>query len=180
MRKQENKPPAETDTAKNPVTLNSESDSYSKSPFPLAGISREFGNPVQFRGLLKAAPRKSGRTPRRKGKSMIATDTPEKLEIERREAEKREKQMKKNAIAKKRKILQEPEDANVTSEENDHYSVQSEDEASFDEEQGETIIIPQSFTSLENLPGEGEHILIEFNSTKTKNRSLLCGKSIAD
>ncbi|VVD01034.1 unnamed protein product [Leptidea sinapis] len=43
--------------------------------------ARKFISPLEFRGLRKADPRKGSRAARRKGKTMIATDTPEKDQI---------------------------------------------------------------------------------------------------
>ncbi|KAF9420918.1 hypothetical protein HW555_002901 [Spodoptera exigua] len=48
-------------------------------------IEKKFLSPFQLRGLPKAGPRKEGRAARRKGKSMIVTDTPNKDEIQMRE-----------------------------------------------------------------------------------------------
>ncbi|KAK9887428.1 hypothetical protein WA026_022363 [Henosepilachna vigintioctopunctata] len=54
-------------------------------------FKKVFLSPFQFRGLPKASPRKSGRAPRRREKSMIATDTPNKNEIQIRKEAKTEK-----------------------------------------------------------------------------------------
>lgn len=63
-------------------------------------------SPFEFRFQIKAGPRKLNQKPRKLGRSMIATDTPEKNEIELAKA--LEKTKKKDAKPKKhvRKVLQ--------------------------------------------------------------------------
>lgn len=129
--------------------------------------SKVFTSPFEFRGLPKAGDRKSSRAPRRKGKSMVATDTPNKLEIEKRSEEKKRKQNK-EATQKKRKILQ----SESSEEENDQISVYSEEEAGYededDDEQNE-IIVTEPFVRLEEQPKEGDFILVQF---------IICNKKI--
>lgn len=121
---------------------------------------KRFLSPFQFRGLPKAGPRKGGRAPRRKGKSMIATDTPNKKEIEMREGEKKHKKQRK-AIAKikKRKVLQES-----SSEDEDEISVYSEDEpmSEGDEESDCEMVDSNTFPALKGLPKEGDFVIVEF------------------
>lgn len=66
-----------------------------------------FTSPFEFRGLPKAGPRKRGLTERRKVKSIIATDTPNKKEIKQRAEEKNEQKTRKKSekSAAKRKVL---------------------------------------------------------------------------
>ncbi|KAE8741495.1 hypothetical protein FOCC_FOCC012980 [Frankliniella occidentalis] len=47
--------------------------------------SKDFVTPADIRGFPKAKPKEKQRKPRRKGKVMVATDTPEKAEISQRE-----------------------------------------------------------------------------------------------
>ncbi|KAK9716929.1 hypothetical protein QE152_g24451 [Popillia japonica] len=59
-------------------------------------------SPVEFRGYPKSKPRKGNRKPRRKGKCMIATDTPEKNEIQ--EYQERRSRLQTKGVAVIRKI----------------------------------------------------------------------------
>lgn len=124
-------------------------------------IEKKFLSPFQLRGLPKAGPRKEGRAARRKGKSMIVTDTPNKDEIQMRgkqKIQKKQKQTKAAATSKKRKILQES-----SSDDEDQISIYSEEEAAFeDEEDNNMTIDPDNFPALKGLPVEGDFILVEF------------------
>lgn len=117
----------------------------------------QFLSPEQFRGFPVAGPRKE-RKPRRKGKSMIATDTPEKNDIEQREVAKR----KKNAKIIKRKVLQEEEETT----DDDDYSVHSDDKESGSD--NENIINPEFLQPLENRPSIGDFVLVEFQPKSHK------------
>lgn len=70
-----------------------------------SNCNSNFVSPEQFRAPLKAKPRTNKRKPRKLGKSIIATDTPEKKEIATaREATKRRKETKEKKV--KRQVLQ--------------------------------------------------------------------------
>lgn len=58
--------------------------------------ANDFISPFEFCGLPKAGPSQSGRTSRRKGKSMVVTDTPNKNEIEKRAKEKNKRKNREN------------------------------------------------------------------------------------
>lgn len=121
-------------------------------------IEKSFIGPLQLRGLPKAGPRIAGRVPRRKATSIIATDTPNKDNIEKRWNEKKQKQMKATAKTKKRKVLQES-----SSEDENQISVYSEDEPIFeDEEDDYTTVDPNNFPALKGVPKEGDFIIVEF------------------
>lgn len=125
-----------------------------------------FVSPFEFRGLPKSGPRKNNRKPRRKGKSMIATDTPNKTEIEEREEEKkRKKDRKSGAKAKKRKVLQ----SESSAEESDRISVYSEEEGEYEEEQDESVLDPDKFPDkLDAMPNEGNFVLVQFDTHNKK------------
>ncbi|KAK9873409.1 hypothetical protein WA026_022468 [Henosepilachna vigintioctopunctata] len=107
--------------------------------------------------IPKAGPRKSGRAPRRRGKSMITTDTPNKNEIQMRE-EKKRKQRKTLAKTKKRKVLQDS-----SSENEDDISVYSEEEPILeDEEDDYAVVDPDCMPALQSLPKEGDFIIVKF------------------
>ncbi|KAK9885006.1 hypothetical protein WA026_009235 [Henosepilachna vigintioctopunctata] len=111
-------------------------------------FKKAFLSPFQFRGLPKASPpSKSGRAPRRRGKSMIATDTPNKNEIQMRK-EKKRKQRKTLAKTKKRRVLQDS-----SSENEDDISVYSEEESILvDEEDDYAVVDPDCMPALQSLP----------------------------
>ncbi|CAH0562830.1 unnamed protein product [Brassicogethes aeneus] len=70
-----------------------------------SNCNSNFVSPEQFRAPLKAKPRANKRKPRKLGKSIIATDTPEKNEIDTaREATKKRKEVKEKKV--KRQVLQ--------------------------------------------------------------------------
>lgn len=122
-------------------------------------------SPFEFRGLPKSAPRKNNRKPRRKGKSMIATDTPNKVEIEEREEEKkRKKEQKSKAKAKKRKVLQ----SESSADESDRMSLYSEEEGEYEIED-ESVLEPENFSDkLDALPKEGNFVLVQFDTHSKK------------
>lgn len=124
---------------------------------------KQFNSPFDFRGLPKAGPRKKGRTERRKGKSMIATDTPNKNEIEQRTEEKTKRQNRKtSAKAAKRKVLE------SDSEEEERTSLYSEEEPMLDEEDELIDLDPLHFSPLKTSPKEGNFILVEFEVLSRK------------
>lgn len=125
--------------------------------------SISFSSPFQFRGLPKADKRKGNRAPRRKGKSMIATDTPNKDEIEQRFLEKTAKKRKTAAKLKKKKVLQ----SSSSSENDDKMSIYSEEEGMFVEEE-DNVVDPDKFYPLHSLPKEGDFILVEFIAKSKK------------
>jgi hypothetical protein len=124
-------------------------------------LQNSFVGPLEFRGLPKAGPRKERRAPRRKGKSIIATDTPNKQEIEEREAKKCRKR-KMAARTTKRKVLQE-----TSSEDDEQMSVYSEVEHWIEEE--DEAVDSITFTVLKSLPREGSFVIVEF---KVKEKEI--------
>lgn len=68
-----------------------------------------FLSPQEFRGFPKAAPRKNTLQNRRRGKSFIPTDTPEKLELEAKNLEKRKVKAK---LVKRKLVESESSDSN--------------------------------------------------------------------
>lgn len=122
-----------------------------------AATKKEFLSPEQFRGFPVAGPRK-GRKQRRKGKSMIATDTPEKMEIEEREMAKRAKRAK----VAKRKVLEEE----VETTDEDDYSVHSDEDS--DEQHDENVISLESLKPMETFPSVDEFVLVEFKAKERR------------
>lgn len=62
---------------------------------PVSNLSKPIISPAQFRGYPKAGPRKNQIKKRKKGKSIIATDTPEKAELEEQHKKKQKPNNKK-------------------------------------------------------------------------------------
>lgn len=124
-------------------------------------LSARLVTPDEFRKPLKAAARNNKRKPRRLGRSLIATDTPEKNEIEYNKRAKR-KRVTRKAI---RKVLQSDSEEDCEIVLNDD----SPDEGSWlsDEEDKENIITQKMLMKpLPRLPREGEYVLVEFASKK--------------
>lgn len=127
-------------------------------------------SPFQFRPPIKAGPRKSTRKPRKLGRSLIATDTPEKLEIEKdKNMSKKRKEAKKRKITKK--VLQ--SDSEEENQEPDTISYQESDEDNdWPDEEIEDDPVPITENCLKkplhHVPQEGEYVLVEFNTKKSK------------
>ncbi|KAK9879928.1 hypothetical protein WA026_008435 [Henosepilachna vigintioctopunctata] len=125
-------------------------------------------SPFEFRNPIKAGPRKSKRKTRKLGRSLIATDTPEKLEIEMdKNLTKKRKEAKKRKTAKK--ILH-------SDSENEElleipYQKSDEDNDWFDEEvENRPVPITSNYLErpLSHTPQEGEYVLVEFSTKKTQ------------
>lgn len=164
---------------------------YSQSPQPTelqcsqlkeASGSGAFVSPSQFRQPLKALPRANKRT-RRPGRSLIATDTPEKenIRIQRTEAKKKKlpKKNKTNEPKKKavRKVLQsesEDETANISLHDEDSDWQEEDEESDWceDDEVGNKMKSLTDEKLLNNvlpvLPKEEDYVLVRF-STKRKS-----------
>ena len=143
------------------------------SPQPSTS-GQNFISPEQFRGLPKAAPRKSGGG-RRKGKSIIATDTPEKNAIADRETERRKKKIK----CIKKDILKMKE---VSSDEDISMPEYISDVSSTGDIDDEDILKPDPscFEKLRNEPKSGDYVLIEFISTIKNKKKFYIGKIICE
>lgn len=138
--------------------------SHSQTPPQVASPNMEqFVSPEDIRGYPKAEARKNSQQGRKKGKSIIATDTPEKNEIEERFNKKRtalEKQDKKKTT--KRKIVDE-EDEETENEEWKSDGTSSNFEPEID---------PSNFEELERAPVEGDYVLIEFAPENSKSKKV--------
>lgn len=115
-----------------------------------------FVSPEQFRGYPKASARK-GKINRRKGKSMIATDTPEKIIIEER-GKNIKKSISKAVENAKRKIVESSEE-----EDEEVMSLGSETESSIPE------VNPNGFEDLVRSPETGDFVLVQFKITEKKS-----------
>lgn len=124
-------------------------------------------SPFEFRNPIKAGPRKSKRKARKLGRSLIATDTPEKLEIEMdKNFSKNRKEAKKRKTAKK--ILQ-------NDSENELFEIpyqESDEDNDWLDEEVENYIVPITSNYLKrplsHTPQEGEYVLVEFSTKKTQ------------
>ncbi|KAL4711553.1 hypothetical protein ACJJTC_018855 [Scirpophaga incertulas] len=147
-------------------------------------------SPFEFRSQIKAGPRKSNRKPRKLGCSMIATDTPEKNEIELVKASAKTKM--KEAKPKKgvRKVMQDDSDEEKQKKKRRKFvkkPIQSESEEELDdnvvyqesdedqdwiEEENENtykMLTEQDIDKpLPRLPKEGEYVLVQFTTKKKK------------
>lgn len=141
--------------------------------------------PVMFRPPLKAGPRSDKRKGRKLGKSMIATDTPEKERI----AEERSAALNRKSLHK-RKVLQECEnqllstikkirktpkqrrtkrvvpDEDSDSSEVEEIILDSETELDSDNEDNEMVVIDENFPDLQRKPKINEYVLVLLRSKK--------------
>ncbi|XP_047033430.1 uncharacterized protein LOC124639949 [Helicoverpa zea] len=122
--------------------------------------------PEQFRKPLRAPTRTGKRKPRKLGKSLIATDTPEKNAIAEQKAAKRKKETKTKGIGKKaiRQVLQ-----SDSEDENDMIlNDETDDEGDWVESE-ETIITEDLLKQpLLQLPKESQYVLVQFCSKNQK------------
>lgn len=139
-----------------------------------AGTSKSFLSPRDFMGPLKAGPRKKTYS-RKRGKSIIATDTPEKEEISKKKT--------KIELQKKQKITKVTQRLfkNKNSvQNNDTDSSDGEFKASGSSSGGEQIlsclsdsedeehILTNDFLPLLRQPKASDYVIVEFTSKKTK------------
>lgn len=127
--------------------------------------TKTFVSPSVFKGYPKAPPRKSGESnKKRKGKTMIATDTPEKMElIKSREKTPKEKKVKKRVL-------------DSDSDEQDENEMELQDSSGGEDYIGEDPEPPISFEYLDRCPNIGEYVLVEFNS---KQKTYYVGKVLS-
>lgn len=124
--------------------------------------------PEQFRKPFKAAARSGKRKPRRLGRSLIATDTPEKEEIKSyKTAIKRKKERKATDKKYVRKVLK------SDSEEDDEVVLDddsADDDNWLDDEENQENIITEELlvNPLTELPREGQYVLVQFESKKQR------------
>lgn len=127
-------------------------------------------SPFQFRDPIKAAPRKSNRKERKLGRSLIATDTPEKLEIEMtKKLTNKRKEAKKRKVTKK--VLQsDSEEDNEDPGEVTYQESDEDDEWPDEEIDNDPIIITENYLKmpLSHIPQEAEYVLVEFSTKKSK------------
>ncbi|XP_045782879.1 uncharacterized protein LOC123879265 [Maniola jurtina] len=121
--------------------------------------------PDQFRKPLKAPARNGKRKPRKLGKSLIATDTPEKNAIAKQKAAKRKKEIKCKGKKAIRQVLQSDSEDEMDIVLND----ETDDEGDWIETEEEHNITDDLLKRpLVRLPNEGEYILVQFCSKNQK------------
>lgn len=133
-----------------------------------------FRSPEEFRGFPKAEARKLKNT-RRRGKSIIATDTPEKNAIEEKSMIRKNKATKKDKVqwSKIKKVKKQ-----ICSED----SETSEEEPILDSSSGDECfarIDPDGFHDLHRSPIEGDFVLVEFTGKGEKTKIYFIGKVIS-
>lgn len=137
-----------------------------------------FVSPQIFKGYPKAGQRKLQKSKRKRAKSCIPTDTPEKEKIEQRNGKKRKRteekkgSLQKNVFAKKRKQITK----NISSDEDD---TEVESEIPFQDDSDEDGWIPEvepsSFEELDKDPEPNDFVLVQF---KAKNDVFFVGKVV--
>ncbi|XP_022835755.1 uncharacterized protein LOC111363186 isoform X2 [Spodoptera litura] len=130
----------------------------------MSGGSNNFISPKIFRPPLKAGPRKTIK--RKLGKSMIATDTPEKNAL----AEKKQNKEKKKKLAKvvKTKLFEsiKREQSDTSDDEEFICSGSSSGGDFFIESDEEEIILNDNFSPLSRKPRPDDYVIVAFNIKK--------------
>lgn len=123
--------------------------------------NRLFISPQQFKGYPKAGERKS-KKPRVKGRSCIATDTPEKSLFEAKEIEKQRKiSLKKSSLMRKKK----PIISDVSSSEDEDIANPSLTEEDSDEDvEWPPVLDPSAFEELDREPILGDFVLVKYKA----------------
>lgn len=130
-------------------------------------LSQGFKSPAVFKGYPKANPRKSDQnTKKRKGKTMIATDTPEKMEL----MKIKEKTVRGQKV--KRRVLD--SDSDDSSAEGDVELQDSSGEENFINDEPEPE--PVNFGNLHRHPIQDDYVLVEFI---TKQKVYYVGKILS-
>lgn len=128
-------------------------------------------SPVEFRGYPKSKPRKGNRKPRRKGKCMIATDTPEKNEIQ--EYQERRSRLKTKGVAVIRKIGAETNKRPIKKKKtvlDDTSDSESLPDLSSDTEISEEDFentLSKNFEELQSDPVKEDYVLVQFKARGT-------------
>lgn len=140
---------------------------------PAAPLPSTSGNslltPDDFRKPFKATARSGKKKPRKLGRSLIATDTPEKNAIEEHKvATKRKKEPK--TKTKDRKVVRQV----LQSDSEDESELVLQDDSSEDEiwpeeqELDENIVTEESLKKLVPPPKEGQYVIVEFSTKRQK------------
>ncbi|KAK3926237.1 Protein disulfide-isomerase SCO2 [Frankliniella fusca] len=154
----------------------------------LSGKEISLIGPMLIRGLPKAKPSKATRKPRRKGKCMVATDTPAKEEIRLREEAQKQKQDKTEDLKRKREVGQVSKKGSKDSKiqtKKVKRNQQVELESDNSEEADDVNSVPpaancvRSFPQLEKDPEEGGFVLVSFQAGK-KSVVYFVGKILSE
>lgn len=180
-----------------PLPLPSPRTLGSPSPVPSTASKSTQGHvtPQDIVPLPKAIPVAPKRKGRKKGRCMVATDTPEKLALEKEADEKKQKkqeQMQRKALreqkkkeATKRKSATKPKNGKRprtarmlsfdedSSSDDDHVSLASKSSSEWIEEEEEQPVESDTLPPLCRDPEEGEYVLVEF---KAKEPTYYIGK----
>ena len=193
-------PPAETQSASKNLTMEAGPSkacaeiSMARATTPTsekessveASCSKPFKSPKEFMPPLKSGPRTGTRKPRKLGKSMVATDTPEKNLIE---EERKKAQLRKSAAKIKRQVLSdetkgpkakkkpqkrlkiEPEPETSEEEEEKVVCLSESDLSGLEEDEeiddfDDLPILNEPFDNLKRKPIEGDYVLIQFITKK--------------
>lgn len=120
--------------------------------------------PDQFRKPFKAPARTGKRKPRKLGRSLIATDTPEKKAIAEQKLTKRKKETK----SKGKKVIRQVLQSDSEDEDDVILNDDTEDEGGWLETKKTNITEDLLTRPLERLPNEGEYVLVQFCSKNQK------------
>lgn len=162
---------------KTPCSASKDSEKDIQKP-STSNMPISFISPKIFMPAIKASPR-TGPSRRRLGRSIIATDTPEKNAIEeRKQAKKKESKKRVNKVKqhlfKESKRRKNPVRKNsVISDDTDDDEFQASGSSSggdgfISSEGEENNVLDDNFLSLSRDPREGEYVIVAFTSKKSK------------
>ncbi|KAK4887117.1 hypothetical protein RN001_003388 [Aquatica leii] len=132
-----------------------------------------FRSPEEFKGYPKAASRKNTRKNRKKGRSFIPTDTPEKTALEEKEKEKERKFQLNKTRQVKRKIVEESESS--AAEDEMEFSDNSLDSVEWYDKEPPLFLAKQ----LEKSPEINDYVLVEFVD-KAKSKKIYYAGQITE
>ncbi|KAK9688470.1 hypothetical protein QE152_g35288 [Popillia japonica] len=121
----------------------------------LSPTSKAFISPEDVRGFPKAKPRTSGKRPRRRGRTMITTDTPEKIDLE----ASKKSGVKKNPKKVKKRIFKDLDDDDSGDNVTNVVLQDSSDDENFHASSPEPNI---TFGDLDREPSQVDYVLVKF------------------
>ncbi|KAK9688488.1 hypothetical protein QE152_g35289 [Popillia japonica] len=121
----------------------------------LSPTSKAFISPEEVRGFPKAKPRTSGKRPRRRGRTMITTDTPEKIDLE----ASKKSGVKKNPKKVKKRIFKDLDDDDSGDNVTNVVLQDSSDDENFHASSPEPNI---TFGDLDREPSQVDYVLVKF------------------
>lgn len=123
--------------------------------------------PAEFLGLPKAKPRKTNGKGRKRGKSMIPTNTPVRQELQEARDNKLAKLTRKRPAVQKRLFDQNESDSNDVADHEVEPTASDEESSEewIEEDPDENLVDPDKFKPLDHDPKVGEYVLVKLAKT---------------